>query len=266
MRTLIQEALYRRVLKVRRKSPKSYYNVLDFVQVRQGGSVGHILLLDASPDIHLSVSRTVSSFAKLTWAKSISEANKCLSDSPPDMIILDLTLPDGDGFDFFAKIQASEALSDLPVIFLTNSNEVSHKVHAYSVGAVDYIHKPFHVAEFKARVQAALDRWLRVESKRTIDPTLINCGPLEVNTRFQSASIHGALVDLTKTEYKTLLAILSAKAGVISREEILKIVWNDTEKDIRSVHTHVSKIRKKLGVELIQSVHGAGYRAVALAA
>jgi DNA-binding response OmpR family regulator len=172
-------------------------------------------------------------------------------------------LPDGDGYQLCSVLQSQQETQDIPVIFLTSKNSTSDKVLGFSVGAEDYIAKPFDPLELRARVDARFRKLQKERSRQ--DVTRI--GGIEINKASQKASILRPSgkqeVDLTPIEFKLLLFLAKEPNRVFNRDDILNGVWGEEIHVFnRSVDTHISKLRKKLGEysKCIQSVHGSGYK------
>ena len=225
-----------------------------------------ILAIEDSPESFELIRRSLGDAYALEGARTLGEAAQKINKTAYDLILLDVMLPDGDGYRLCSLLQTDEAMRSTPVIFLTAKNALSDKVLGFQVGADDFITKPFDSLELKARVDAKL----RKRERERRDANLLRVGELEVDKDAQRASIlreSGAEeLDLTPIEYKLLVNLMNEPNRVYSRDELLDVVWG---KNIhvysRSVDTHVSKLRKKLGEksDMIESVHGTGYRLVA---
>ena len=202
---------------------------------------------------------------QLEWARTQREGAALLQKKEFDLVLLDVMLPDGDGYQLCSILQAQEKFSTTPIIFLTAKNSVPDKVMAFSVGADDFITKPFDSLELRARVESKLRK--RERSLQAAD--VVICNGLEINKRTQKVSVNtsGSVeeLDLTPMEFRILLLLASKPNAVMSRDEILDTVWGENVHVYsRSVDTHISKLRKKLGAkgESIVSVHGSGYRLI----
>jgi DNA-binding response OmpR family regulator len=227
--------------------------------------VYNILLVEDSTDVLNLVRIALGNLAHIEWAKSLSEASKAVHKKAFDLILLDVMLPDGDGYRLCSILQTDDQMKNVPVIFLTAKNSVSDKVLGFSVGADDFISKPFDGTELKARIEARL----RKRDREKMRADILKFGDLEINKTTQRVQIYeegvSVDVDLTPIEFKLLLLLCKQGGKVYSREEILNTVWGDSIHVYnRSVDTHVSKLRKKLGskADFIESVHGTGYRFV----
>jgi two-component system phosphate regulon response regulator OmpR len=222
-----------------------------------------ILLVEDSIDAYQLVDRALGSSYELHWAQNLQDAFQAVKNHTFDLILLDVMLPDGDGFKLCSVLQTDESHAQTPVIFLTAKNSVSDKVLGFSVGADDYIPKPFDPIELKARVESKL----RKKQRDAVQADIIKVGEIEINKSTQSIRIKGQpeseRVELTPIEFKILLLFAKAPGKVFSRDEILNQVWGESiHVYTRSVDTHVSKLRKKITPysNYIQSVHGSGYR------
>ncbi len=179
----------------------------------------------------------------------------------PDLILLDLMLPDQDGLDVCKALKKSEVYADIPIIMVTARTDEFDVVLGLELGADDYITKPFSPRELAARVKAVLRRGKRTElpsSKQIVVGDLLTVDPAKYEARVQ-----GEIVQLTATEF-LILKMLAEKPGwVYAREKILDLLWGD-EKDVfdRTVDVHIKNLRDKLGPagRLIKNVRGVGYK------
>ena len=179
-------------------------------------------------------------------------------DSPPDLVLLDLNLPDLDGLGVCREIRGTSAVSDLPIIILTARVTESDRILGLDLGADDYITKPFSLRELKSRIRALLRRRSLdggVPEDEFIDSRLsISRGAMEL-------LLDGEPVRLTMREFELLWYLLMTRPRVASRESILERVWGlSSEVETRTVDVHVRALRKKLGSDVVETVIGAGYR------
>ena len=181
-----------------------------------------------------------------------------ISIQKPDLILLDVMLPDEDGLQILAKLHANAATSEIPVIMLTAKGTEFDKVKGLDLGADDYIVKPFGMAELAARVRARLRR---ISPKTEID--VLTAGPLTLDHRAHTVRVAGEVISLTMKEYD-LLKILMENAGIaFTREQLLDRVWDYSyDGGTRTVDVHIQTLRAKLGEygSMIETVRGAGYR------
>lgn len=220
-----------------------------------------LLLVDDSKEIYIIVLQSLQSIAEIVWVQDVLSARQLISSDIFDIFLLDVELPDGNGFDICPDIQAKSPQS--PVFFLSAHGELSDKVMGFAVGADDYITKPFSPIELRARVEARLKK---VDLfKRTSD--IMKWTSLRINKVRQEVHVIEGLeeqkIDLTALEFKLLTYLANKPYEVIHRDELLDQLWGiDVHVYARSVDTHVSKLRKKLGPSsyIIQSVHGTGYK------
>ena len=222
-----------------------------------------ILLIEDAPEIHQIVKGALQSLnATVQFALSGGQARESLNKSKFDLILLDIGLPDCDGFELCMEIKKNYKTSnaqEIPIIFLTAKDEVSDKVTAFSIGAEDYIPKPFHPLELKARVEARLNS----ASKRQSQSETYSAGPFQFDVPALRVKANDRLVDLTPTEFKLLYFLARHPDRVFSREKILDQVWgHSVHVTDRTVDAHIYSLRKKLGPhgKLISSVIGEGYR------
>jgi two-component system phosphate regulon response regulator PhoB len=226
----------------------------------------NILVVEDGEDFQLMIMRALGADAnRLVMASSVAQAARILSQERFDLILLDISLPDGDGFEVFTFIQGDEAHRNVPVIFLTASTDLSKKVAAFALGAEDYVVKPFNAVELKARVEAKLRRSAREGSASQV----LRKGALKLNVLSQKAyKVDPVTPDqeeelqLTPLEFKILSHFIRNEDRVLSREQILDAVWGSKVHVFdRTVDTHVSALRRKISPhgDYIQAVLGAGY-------
>jgi two-component system response regulator MprA len=166
----------------------------------------------------------------------------------PDAVILDVGLPDADGFDVLSQIRAT---LDVPVVMLTARGDVEDRVRGLELGADDYIAKPFHFAELLARVRAHLRRHPRRQ--------VLTVGDISLDPRTREVSRAGRRLQLTTREYELLELFLRHPGEVLSKESILDRLWGYAF-DANLVEVYVGYLRRKLGEPaLIQTQRGAGY-------
>lgn len=185
----------------------------------------------------------------------------------PDVVVLDLMLPDQSGYDVCKAIRKQQATADVGVLMLTAKGEAEDRIMGLEVGADDYVVKPFAVREVVLRVTALANR-LAERRARPAQPSetrqLVKLGPIELDLVTHDVTIEGAPVSLRPLEYKLLLLLITEPGRVYSREELLDQVW-DMRGDVhtRTVDVHVRRLRMSLGAaaDLIETVHGFGYRA-----
>lgn len=172
---------------------------------------------------------------------------------PLDAMVLDLGLPQLDGVSVLSKLRA-EGIT-CPVIVLTARSRWSDKLSAFNAGADDYLTKPFEMEELVLRLRALIRR-----SAGNASP-LLECGPLRMDTRDQRITVDGALITLTPHETRMLAYLLHRRDRIVSRTEIFEHVYEaDADRDSNVIDVLMARIRRKLGVPLIQTIRGSGYR------
>jgi two-component system OmpR family response regulator len=171
---------------------------------------------------------------------------------PYDAIILDLGLPKVDGVAVLQGLRRAGKV--MPVLILTARDRWSDKVAAFDAGADDYVVKPFHVEELLARVRALLRR---AAGHATSELT---CGPVRLDTRASRVVVNGDPVKLTSHEYRLLAYLMHHQGRVISRTELVEHLYDqDFDRDSNTIEVFVGRLRKKLGVDIIETVRGLGY-------
>ena len=173
----------------------------------------------------------------------------------PDLVILDLGLPDRDGLEFIRTVRQKYMT---PIVVLSARTDEMDKIEALDLGANDYITKPFGMMEFVARVKAVLRRCARQSEEREL-----HCKGLRVNVSRHEVSYQGEVKELTRKEFELLEYLMENKGLVMSRNQILCHVWGyDFDGETRTVDVHVRTLRQKLGEagNLIETVRGVGYR------
>ncbi|MAE93955.1 MAG: DNA-binding response regulator [Deltaproteobacteria bacterium] len=179
--------------------------------------------------------------------------------SPPDLLILDLMLPDLPGTEICRQIRADDRLAKLPILMLTAKGEEVDRVVGFELGVDDYVPKPFSPRELVLRVAAILRR-ARGEPDRS---TVLAHGPLRIDTEKHRCEVEGVPLELTATEFRLLGFLMSRSGRVMSRQRLLDEVWgSDINVTERTIDTHLKRLREKLGTAgaLIETVRGVGYR------
>jgi two-component system OmpR family response regulator len=217
-----------------------------------------VLVVDDEPNIVdvISMALRFQGFA-VESAGTGAEAIAAVGAFRPDLIVLDVMLPDMEGFDVARRLGAER--SRVPIIFLTARDDTEDKVRGLTVGGDDYVTKPFSLEELVARIRTILRRagLAEAESSRLVFEDL------ELDEDAHEVSRAGAPVDLTATEYRLLRYLMLNPRRVLTRAQLLEHVWDyDFGGDARVLETYVSYLRKKLDVHgppLIHTVRGVGY-------
>ncbi|MBD5528719.1 MAG: response regulator transcription factor [Lachnospiraceae bacterium] len=188
-------------------------------------------------------------------ARRRREAERMLQKELPDLMLLDIGLPDGDGYQL---CQAVRQQYDFPIIFLTAREEEEDVVHAFDLGADDYIIKPFRNRELLSRIKNALRRGGQ-------EREVLQCGQIELDVESGKVRVAGEEVALTKLEYKILSSMMSYPGKLFTRDEILSDVWDFSGNFVNdnTLSVTMKRLREKLGDtegRIIKTVRGMGYR------
>ncbi len=219
-----------------------------------------IAIIDDEPDILELVSITLTKAGYRTKTFEDGETFiKYLSQEQPDLVVLDLMLPDADGFEICKFIRRDERLAQIPVIMLTAKHEETDKVLGLELGADDYVTKPFSPRELAARVKAILRR-----EEKSIKTQILKIGKfLEIDLQKYEVYVQTDKVELTSTEFRILKLLSERKGWVYSREQILDYLGVQ-EKGVldRTVDVHIKNLREKLGIggKYIKNIRGIGYK------
>jgi two-component system KDP operon response regulator KdpE len=223
----------------------------------------HVLVIDDEPQI-LRALRTIlqEKHFRVSVASRGEEGLALAAASPPDVVVLDLGLPDLSGLEVCTRLRA---WTQLPIIVLSVRDSEVDKVQALDAGADDYLTKPFGIEELLARIRVALRHSTQAQGSRT---TVVRAGPLVIDLAGHQVTRDGAPVKLTATEFK-LLAYLAANAGrVLTHQAILTHVWGAPEADqVEYLRVYMRQLRKKLEAdpgqpEYLLTEPGVGYRFV----
>lgn len=184
----------------------------------------------------------------------------------PELIVLDIMLPDEDGVSILRRLRADKGYSNIPVIMATAKGSEFDKVKGLDSGADDYIAKPFGMLEMVARIKAVLRRCTAPRHDEDDEET-IRIGRLEVKQMEHKVSVGGSEVVLTLKEYELLRKFLQHPGIVFSRDKLLNDIWGyEFSGETRTVDVHIRTLRQKLGEagELIETIRGVGYRMAAV--
>ena len=222
----------------------------------------HVLIVDDEADLLMSLEYALSREGyRTTTAESGRSALAKVAGSRPDLVILDLQLPDLSGIEVCRRMKADPETAGIPVLMLTAKGEEADRVQGLEVGAEDYVVKPFSMREFALRVRAVLRR--SADSGEVSGTEKIEFGTLVVDVDAHSAMLSGTEMDLTALEFKLLLTFLERRGRVQTRETLLRDVWEyEGQVMTRTVDTNVKRLRQKLaeGGDWIETIRGVGYR------
>jgi len=213
-----------------------------------------VLIAEDDPDLARQLTKALSEAGyTVDHAPDGEEAHFLGGTEPYDAIVLDLGLPVVDGVTVLRRWR--EESKDTPVLILTARDQWSEKVAGFDAGADDYVTKPFHMEEVIARLRALIRR-----AAGQASPEMV-CGPLRVDTRSGRAAVDGNPVKLTANEFKVLAYLMHHQGKVVSRTELTEHIYQqDFDRDSNTIEVFVGRLRKKLELDLIQTVRGLGYR------
>lgn len=225
-----------------------------------------VLVVDDEPDIlSILVYQLSREGFRVSTAVSGRSAIETAIREVPDLVVLDLMLPELDGYEVLAQLRQHESTSSIPVILLTARTEEEERLRGFDTGADDYVTKPFSPRELVARVKALLRRTRAepVEAGRRL-----RHGPIEIDRDAHRVYADGEEIELTRIEYRLLEVFVERRGRVQSRRQLLQAAWDtDARIETRTVDMHVARLRSKLGDAgaLIETVRGVGYRLSAAA-
>ncbi|MBS1687676.1 MAG: response regulator transcription factor [Bacteroidetes bacterium] len=219
---------------------------------------GKILIVDDEPDIVEFISYNLKSKGYLiATARDGIEAIRKAKEFLPDLILLDIMMPNKDGIETIRDLRKMPEFEDTAIIFLTARSDEKSEIEGLSLGADDYISKPIKPELLATRISAALRRFRKEEEQEQ----KVTFGDLEINKTKFTVTYKGQEILLAKKEFE-LLSLLASKPGrVFLRNEILQRVWGtDVIVGDRTIDVHIRKIRQKVGIDLITTVKGVGYK------
>jgi len=227
------------------------------------GAGARVLVVDDEPDIVALVAYHLAKAGyRVSTAATGGDALRAAREERPALVVLDLMLPGMSGFDALEQMRAAPETRDIAVLMLTARRDEPDRIRGLSLGADDYLTKPFSPQELVLRVAAILRR-LTAAAAPAGNDDVISAGPVRIDRAAHHVTVDGTAVDLTPTEYKLLLTLAERRGRVQGRSHLLETVW-DAAPDIqtRTVDMHVQRLRAKLGPagDLIETVRGFGYR------
>src|SRR5262245_53656926 len=212
-----------------------------------------LLVIEDDPDLNRQLTAALTEAGYAVDRAFDGEEGQHLGETEPyDAVILDIGLPKADGISVLEAWR--RAGRSMPVLILTARDRWSDKVQGFDAGADDYVPKPFHLEEVLARIRALLRRSAGHAKSE------FNCGPVRLDTRTGRVSVDGTPVKLTSHEYRLLSYLMHHTGRVVSRTELVEHLYDqDFDRDSNTIEVFVGRIRKKLGVDVIQTVRGLGY-------
>ena len=212
-----------------------------------------LLVVEDDPDLNRQIRTALVDAGYVVDQAFEGEEGQFLGDTEPyDAIVLDIGLPKVDGLRVLEAWR--RAGRTMPVLLLTARDRWSDKVQGFDAGADDYVAKPFHMEEVLARIRALVRR---AAGHATSD---LVCGPVKLDTRSGRVTVDGNPVKLTSHEYRLLAYLLHHRGRVVSRTELIDHLYDqDFDRDSNTIEVFVGRVRRKLGVDVIQTVRGLGY-------
>jgi two-component system phosphate regulon response regulator PhoB len=200
-------------------------------------------------------------------ANSGRQALAAVEAAPPDLILLDVMLPELSGIEVAGRLRANPRTSSIPIVMLTAKTEEVDQIVGLTVGADDYITKPFSMKVLLARVDAVIRRTTRPGTPiPTPEERLVTLGPVACNPDTHETTVDGTPIKLTLTEFRLLTSLVQAQGRVLSRATLMsKAMGPGVTVTERTIDVHITAIRKKLGARagMIKTVRGVGYRVTA---
>jgi DNA-binding response OmpR family regulator len=218
-----------------------------------------ILIVDDEPQIRLLLGEFLSDLYDTEFASNGNEAVKRSLELRPDLILMDVMMPDLDGISAVQKIREHELTRHIPILMVTAVNTTRQRIEAFDFGADDFISKPFDLDELNSRIRSKLNRIRQIQEPVTSEIIFAN---LVLDVRAREVRLDGELLDLGPVEYGILEILLRRPGAVVSRREIMERVWEDGKKNDRLIDAHLSTLRKKVSrwEADLQTVYGEGYR------
>ena len=212
-----------------------------------------VLVVEDDPDLRRQLAEALGDTGYAVDVADNGEDGHHLGDTEPyDAVILDLGLPVIDGVTVLKRWRQSGR--EIPVLILTARNEWREKVAGFDAGADDYVTKPFRLEEVLARLRALIRRSTGHASD------LLTCGSLTIDTRTAGVEVGGTLIKLTGHEYRLLTYLAHHQGKVVSRTELTEHLYDqDFDLDSNTIEVFVGRVRRKLGIDIIQTMRGLGY-------
>jgi two-component system OmpR family response regulator len=213
-----------------------------------------VLVVEDDKDLNRQISDALADAGYVVDRAFDGEEGHFLGDTEPyDAVVLDIGLPQMDGISVVERWRRDGR--KMPVLMLTARDRWSDKVSGIDAGADDYVAKPFHIEEVLARVRALIRRAAGHASSELL------CGPLRLDTRASKADVDGVPLKLTSHEFRLLAYLMHHMGEVVSRTELVEHLYDqDFDRDSNTIEVFVGRLRKKMGIDMIETVRGMGYR------
>jgi DNA-binding response OmpR family regulator len=218
-----------------------------------------LLVVDDEPKIRMLLKEFLSEMFDVELASNGKEALVLAKSLKPNVILMDIMMPELDGISTVQKLRMDDHTRHIPVLMLTAANTSQERIRAFNFGADDFISKPFEVEELISRINSKLNR---AKELRELPPDRIEVGNLIMDLRSREVTIDAKEVELAPVEFGILELLLVKLGTVVTRKEIMKEVWQDGRKSDRLIDAHVTSLRKKIDLFVgeLQTVYGEGYR------
>jgi two-component system OmpR family response regulator len=213
-----------------------------------------ILVVEDDKNLNRQIAEALTDAGYVVDKAFDGEEGHFLGDTEPyDAVVLDIGLPQMDGISVVERWRQDG--KKMPVLMLTARDRWSDKVSGIDAGADDYVTKPFHIEEVLARVRALIRRAAGHASSELI------CGPVRVDTKASKADVNGKPLKLTSHEFRLLAYLMHHMGEVVSRTELVEHLYDqDFDRDSNTIEVFVGRLRKKMGIDMIETVRGMGYR------
>ena len=213
-----------------------------------------VLLVEDAPGLGEAVHEQIADDGHaVDWVQRLDHARSSVRTTPYDLILLDLMLPDGRGLDFLRQRRSAGDVT--PVIILTAQDQISDRIAGLNAGADDYLVKPFDLFELSARVAAVARRYSGNPNPQ------IKLGELQIDMNARTVQRAGATVDLTAREWALFEAFVQRPSALLSKSQLEERLYAfGAEIESNTIEVYISRLRKKLGRDLIETVRGMGYR------
>jgi DNA-binding response OmpR family regulator len=218
-----------------------------------------LLIVDDELEIREILKEFLADFFTIESVQNGKEAVELTNSWKPDLILMDLMMPEMDGMTACKIIREQDHTRHIPILMLTAANATAYRMNAFSFGADDFISKPFDFEELKIRLFSKLKR---VQEFQNVMSDQMSLGNHHLDDRKREITIAGKSIDFSPVEYGIVKLLMNCVDQVVSREKIMKAVWKDESKNDRLIDAHMTSVRKKIAQfdGDFQTIYGEGYR------
>lgn len=220
-----------------------------------------ILVVEDSEEIQMILKHAMSAEYRVVCTTNLEQARLSIYNNKFDLILLDLSLPDGDGLHLCSELKKSDLYCDIPVIILSAKNSLKEKAEGFQLGIEDYVTKPFDPSELKIRIESRLKKIS--EFKKHSDQIEVGNLMLDLSSRSISCITDNKNIDLSTKEFAILVYLAKHAEEVKSRQEIIEAVWGQgRHMTNRTIDSHICRIRKKIASDVlsIEAITSSGYK------